>query len=167
MEAVRSGALKGMIVRSADFYGPGAVSSVTDATVISRLKSGKTPRWIGNANAVHTFTYTPDAGRTLAVLGNTASAYGHVWHAATSPELMTGERFVRMSCDALGRPYHLQVAPRWMLTVAGVFVPLLRENMEMLYQFEFDYCFDSSKIERTFGLTATPYVTGIAATVEE
>jgi hypothetical protein len=30
-----------------------------------------------------------------------------------------------------------------MLRFLGVFVPIVRENMEMLYQFEYDYRFDS------------------------
>lgn len=47
----------------------------------------------------------------------------------------------------------------------GLFVPVLRENMEMMYQFDHDYRFDSSKIERAYGLAATPYRDGIAATL--
>jgi hypothetical protein len=53
-----------------------------------------------------------------------------------------------------------------MLALMGVFVPVLRENMEMLYQFEHDYRFDSSKIERAFNLSATTYRDGIAATLK-
>jgi hypothetical protein len=37
-------------------------------------------------SAIHTFPYTPDAGRTVALLGNTVAAYGQVWHALTSHE---------------------------------------------------------------------------------
>jgi hypothetical protein len=48
----------------------------------------------------------------------------------------------------------------------GLFVPVLRENMEMLYQFEHDYRFDSSKVECAFALTATAYRDGIAATLQ-
>jgi nucleoside-diphosphate-sugar epimerase len=167
MEEARRGELRAMIVRSADFYGPGAVLSLTHATVTERLKAGKTPQWIGNAKAVHTFTYTPDAGRTLALLGNTASAYGQVWHALTSKGPMTGEEYVRIACTLAGRPYRLQVAPRWLLSIMGLFVPVLRENMEMLYQFEHDYRFDSSKVEQAFGLTPTAYRDGIAATLQD
>jgi nucleoside-diphosphate-sugar epimerase len=166
MDEVRSGELRGAIVRAADFYGPGAVLSLTHATVTARLKAGKTPQWIGNAQAEHTFTYTPDAGRSLALIGNTPSAYGQVWHAVTSKEPMTGERFVRLACEIAGRPYSLQVAPRWMLQIMGVFVPVMRENMEMLYQFEQDYRFDSSKVERAFGLSVTEYRDGIAAALQ-
>jgi nucleoside-diphosphate-sugar epimerase len=165
MDEVRRGDLRGMIVRGADFYGPGAVLSLTHATVTERIRHAQTPRWIGSPSAVHTFTYTPDAGRSLALLGNTESAYGQVWHALTSPERMTGERYVRLACQVAGRPYTLQVAPRWLLSLMGLFVPVLRENMEMLYQFEHDYQFDSSKIAAAFGLTATPYREGIAATL--
>ncbi len=164
MDEVRRGNVRGMIVRSADFYGPGAALSLTHATVTERLKAGKTPQWVGNAKAVHTFTYTPDAGRTLALLGNTASAYGQVWHALTSKAMMTGEEYVRIACAAAGRPYALQVAPRWVLSLMGVVVPVLRESREMLYQFEHDYRFDSSKAERALGLTPTEYREGIAAT---
>ena len=53
-----------------------------------------------------------------------------------------------------------------MLGVMGLFVPVLRESMEMLYQFEHDYRFDSSKAERALGLTATGYREGIAATLK-
>jgi hypothetical protein len=79
---------------------------------------------------------------------------------------MTGEQFVRIACELSGKPYRLQVAPRWMLSLMGVFVPVLRENLEMLYQFEYDYHFDSTRIERAFGLTATSYREGIAATLK-
>jgi len=167
MDEVKRGELQGMIVRSADFYGPGAVLSVTHATVTERLRAGKTPQWLGNPKAVHMFTYTQDAGRTLALLGNTATAYGQVWHALTSHEPMTGELFVRLACELSHRPYGLQVPPRWMLALLGVFVPIVRENMEMLYQFEHDYRFDSGKFERAFGLTATGYREGIAATLRD
>jgi len=163
MEEVRRGELRGMIVRAADFYGPGATLSLAQATVVDRLRAGKSPQWVGDPDALHTFTYTPDAGRTLAQLGPTPSAYGQVWHALTSSEAMTGTTFTRIACDVAGRPHALQVAPRWMLRLMGVVVPVLRENMEMLYQFEHPYQFDSSKVEHAFGLTATPYRDGIAA----
>jgi len=166
MDDAKRGALQAMIVRSADFYGPGAVLSFTHTTVTERLKAKKTPQWVGNPKAVHSFTYTPDAARTVALLGNMASAYGQTWHAVTSKAPMTGEQYVRIACELAGRPYGLQVAPRWMLSLMGLFVPVLRENMEMLYQFEHDYRFDSSKAERALGIAATEYREGIAATLK-
>jgi nucleoside-diphosphate-sugar epimerase len=162
LDEMRSGNLQAMIVRSADFYGPGAVQSFPHATVFERLKAGKTPQWIGNPDTVHTFTYTPDAGRAVAELARTTEAYGQTWHLPTTKEPLTGADFVRLACDLAGRPFKMQVAPRWMLKLMGIFMPVLRENDEMMYQFEYDYRFDSSKIESALGLQPTPYRLGIS-----
>lgn len=162
LDEMRNGNLQAMIVRSADFYGPGAVQSFPSATVFQRLKAGKAPQWIGNPNAVHTFTFTPDAGHAVAVLGRSAEAYGHTWHLPTSREPLTGADFVRVACDLAGCPFKLHVAPRWMLKLMGMVMPVLRESEEMMYQFEYDYRFNSSKIESAFGVQATPYRQGIS-----
>ena len=163
LDEMRSGNLQAMITRSADFYGPDAVQSFPHATVFQRLKAGKSPQWIGNPNAVHTFTFTPDASHAMAVLAQSPEAYGQTWHLPTTKEALSGEGFVRLACELAGRPGKLQVAPRWMLKVLGIFMPVLRENEEMMYQFEHDYRFDSSKIEAAFGMQPTPYSRGIDA----
>jgi nucleoside-diphosphate-sugar epimerase len=161
LDEMRNGNLQAMIVRSADFYGPGAVNSFPHATVFERLRAGKAPQWIGNPHVIHTFTYTPDAGRSVAVLGKIPEAYGQTWHLPTSKEPLTGADFARLACELAKQPYKLQVVPRWILRLMGIFMPVLRENEEMMYQFEYDYRFDSSKIESAFGLQATPYRQGI------
>lgn len=166
LEEIQAGNLEAMIVRSADFYGPGATQSLVHATVFERLRAGKAPQWVGDPKAVHTFTYTSDAGRAVAVLAQQPTAYGQTWHAPTSPEPITGEDFVRLACELAGRAYRLQVAPRWMLRLMGLFVPVLRENDEMMYQFEHDYRFDSSKIKAADWFAATPYREGIASTMD-
>lgn len=163
MEAVQRGELEAMIVRAADFYGPGARLSLTHSVVFERLRAGKKPQWIADPGRRHSFTFTPDAGRALALLGQSPHAFGQVWHAPTSPEPITVEDFVRLACEQAGRPYDLQVAPRWMLRMMGWFVPVLRENEEMMYQFDHDYRFDSSKFEAAFGQHATSYRDGVAA----
>lgn len=165
LDTMSIGEIDAMIVRAADFYGPGALLSLPHATVFSRLAAGKTPQWVGNAKAVHTFTYTPDAARAVAVLGQAAQAFGQTWHLPTSADAMTGEGFVRLACELAKRPAKLQVAPTWLLAALGLFNPVLRENNEMMYQFESDYRFDSTKVKNAFGLEATPYRDGIAATL--
>jgi nucleoside-diphosphate-sugar epimerase len=165
LDEIYRGEIQAMIVRSADFYGPGAVNSFPHATVFERLKRGKRPQWIGNAKAVHTFTYTPDAGHALAVLGQSANAYGQTWHLPTSKDQLNGEDFVRLSCAIAGQPYGVSTAPRWLLRLMGLFNPILRENDEMMYQFDNDYRFDSSKIESAFRLAPTSYRQGITASL--
>jgi nucleoside-diphosphate-sugar epimerase len=165
LDEMHRGNLQAMIVRSADFYGPCAVNSFTQAVVFERLKAKKTPQWIGDPNTIHTFTFTPDSGRAMAVLGGSPGAFGQTWHLPTTKELFTGADFVRLACDLAGQPYKLMVAPHWIMKLMGVFVPVLHENEEMMYQLDFDYRFDSSKIESAFGLKATSYREGISASL--
>ncbi|MDH5302301.1 MAG: NAD-dependent epimerase/dehydratase family protein [Gammaproteobacteria bacterium] len=161
LDEIRNDNLKALISRSADFYGPNAVNSFPHATVFERLRAGKAPQWIGNPNALHTFTYTPDAGNAVALLGRSPEAFGQTWHLPTVKEPIKGADFVRLACELAERPYKLQAVPRWVLKLMGIFMPIIRENDEMMYQFEYDYRFDSSKIESAFGLRATPYRVGI------
>lgn len=161
LDEMRAGNLQAMIARSADFYGPDALQSFPHATVFQRLRAGKSPQWLGRADKVHTFTYTPDAGRALAILGRSTQAYGQTWHLPTTKEPFTGEDFVRLACELAGRSCRLQLVPRWMLKLLEIFIPVLRENAEMMYQFDYDYRFDSSRIESAYGLQPTPYRQGI------
>ncbi|MFA5081243.1 MAG: NAD-dependent epimerase/dehydratase family protein [Hydrogenophilaceae bacterium] len=166
LDEMRRGDLAAMIVRSADFYGPGAVKSLPHAVVFERLRARKPPQWIGDPGMIHTFTYTADAGRALATLGRSPAAFGQTWHAPTSKDALTGAGFVRLACELAGQPYRLQTVPRWMLKAMGLFMPVLRENEEMMYQLDCDYRFDSTKIETAFGVEATPYRQGIGATLK-
>ncbi|MBA4054985.1 MAG: NAD-dependent dehydratase [Marivirga sp.] len=166
LDEIKRGNLRGMIVRAADFYGPEALMSLTHTVVHERLRKGKSPQWIGDPGKIHTFTYTPDAGRTLAILGNSDSAFNQTWHALTSHEKITGEEYIRKACRELNRPFDkIQSLPKFGVRLLGLFVPVLREFVEMMYQFEGDYIFDSGKLEKAFELTATPYTEGIKQTL--
>jgi len=162
LDEIKRKNIQGMIVRSADFYGHNVPLSMVHSTVVERLTIKKTPQWIGNPKRVHSFTFTPDAGKSVAVLGNSPSAFNQTWHALTSNERITGETFVRLACEMGGRPYGLQTLPKMGVRIAGLFIPVLREIVEMMYQFEEDYFFDSSKLESAFKLKATSYGDGIA-----
>jgi nucleoside-diphosphate-sugar epimerase len=171
LDSMRRGEVRALIARSADFYGPGAHLSLLASVLFSRLRAGKVPQWLGNPEAVHTFTFTPDAGRALAALGQSPAAFGQTWHLPTASDMgseaVTGKALARAACKRSGQPVRLQVAPRWLLSVMGWFAPVLRENDEMLYQYEYDYRFDSSKADKALGWHATPYGEGLAQTWRE
>ena len=165
LEEVKAGNINGMIIKGADFYGPEVLLSLTHSMVTQKLKANQGPQWIGNPKKIHTFTYTPDAGKSVAMLGNTPAAFNQTWHALTSKERITGEQYVRIACEIMGKPYKLQALPKFGVRLVGLFVPVLREFVEMMYQFENDYVFDSTKFENAFNMQATSYKEGIAATL--
>jgi len=57
--------------------------------------------------------------------------------------------------------------PVWMIKIVGMFVPVLKEMPEMMYQYDRDYFFDSSKFDNRFKFKTTKYSEGIKLTVEE
>lgn len=167
LDEIKQGNLQGLIVRAADFYGPVALLSLTHSTVNERLKAGKGAQWVGDPKMIHTFTYTPDAGRTVAIAGNTPSAYNQTWHALTSHEKITGDDYIRMAYEILNKQYKSpQVMSKFAVRMVGLFIPVLREFVEMMYQFENEYVFDSSKAEKAFNLKAMLYKEGIRETLK-
>jgi len=167
LDEIKASNLKAMIVRGADFYGPGATLSLIHSTVTQRLKAGKGAQWIGDKKKIHTFTYTPDAGKTVALLGNAEEAYNQTWHALTSPEKMTGEELVRIAYEIMNMPNKgIQGMSKTGVRLLGLFIPVLREFVEMMYQFENDYIFDSSKASRFLNENPTFYQEGMRETLK-
>lgn len=167
MDEVKSGNVNAMIIRAADFYGPGAKLSLIHSAVTERLKAGKKAQWLGDPKKIHTFTYTPDAGRTVAQLGNADEAYNQVWHALTSTEKITGEELVRKAYQAMKQPDKgIQAMGKTGVRLVGLFVPVLREFVEMMYQFEEEYIFDSTKASTFLNEQATSYAVGIPETLK-
>jgi nucleoside-diphosphate-sugar epimerase len=165
-EEVKRGNLQALIVRSADFYGPNAVNTMVVPMVFERLKKGKRAQWVANDQVKHSMTFTPDAGKATALLGNTKEAYSQVWHLPTDRNALTGEEFIGEVAGVYGvRPRH-SVLSRSMVRMAGLFNRDAGESVEMLYQLEYDYLFDSSKFEGRF-FAPTAYVDGIRETAQK
>lgn len=166
MEEVRAGKLKALIARAADFYGPNTPLSFVHALVFERLAKGKKAQWLGNPSVRHSLTYTPDACRATGILGNTESAYGRVWHLPTHHEPLTGAEFVGLAAKEFNAHAGVAMLGRGMIRLAGLFVEAIRESREMLYQYEEEYLFDSTKFEKAFGFAPTAYEAGIRETAK-
>lgn len=168
MGGVERGEFQALIARSADFYGPGLQpASILSEAVIKPLSSGKRAMWTGPLGCKHSFTYTPDAGRATALLGNTPDAWNQVWHLPTAPNPYTGKEWIEIIAQELGKEPKYFSVPKWMMKLSGLFVPLMKELEEMMYQYDRDYVFDSSKFEKHFRILPTPYRDGIKEAVRD
>lgn len=166
MSEVERGNLDAIIARAADFYGPNTPLSFATVTVFHNLKKGKKAQWFLDANKKHSMTFTPDAGKATALLGNTKTAYNQIWHLPTDKNALTGKEFIEIAAKEFGVKPDYMVLRKWMIQLTGTFVPVVKESIEMLYQNEYDYLFDSSKFEKAFNFVPTSYKDGIAATVK-
>jgi nucleoside-diphosphate-sugar epimerase len=167
MDEVEKNNLTALIARAADFYGPDNKNSPLSIMVADNLVKGKKAQVLGNPDKIHTYTYTPDAAKATALLGNTDDAYNQVWHLPTTKEKLTNLQWIHLIADELGVEAKIQKIPVWMLHLLGIFIPVMKEFPEMMYQNEQDYIFDSSKFEAQFGMEATAPKEGIRKLIEE
>ncbi len=167
LEEMRSGKLEAIIARAVDFYGPRCTDkSTTGVMVFDKLRLGKTAQWLVNADVLRSFNYTPDAAKAIYMLANRPEAFGQVWHLPAVLPALTGREFTAIAARHMKGSDKLQVIPKWVLSIMGLFNPFMKEMNEMMYQNQYAFQFDSSKFEKAFQFTPTPYEEAIRNTAE-
>ncbi len=161
MNEVQSGNLTALIARAPDFYGPDNENSILVETVYKNIKKGKRPNWFVDATKKHSFIYTPDAAKATAMLGNTPEAYNQVWHLPIDKNTLTGNEWIALFNKEMNTSKKVMILPMFLLKILGMFSPLMREMPEMMYQYDRDYFFDSSKFNKYFHFTPTTYEMGV------
>lgn len=160
MEEVKAGNIRATIARAADFYGAETLNSFFDSMVLNKYAQKQRAQWLGDVNTKHSFTYVADTGKAMFLLGQTPEADNQIWHLPTAPAL-TGKQFIELAA----RIY--QVEPKYssinklMLQLVGLFNKVIQGTVEMYYQYNHDYIFDSTKFEQAFKIKPTTYENGI------
>jgi nucleoside-diphosphate-sugar epimerase len=95
LAAHHAGRVEVAIGRASDYFGPrgGAQSNLGDRVFPAAL-AGKTATVLGDPDQPHTYTYIPDIGEGLAVLGEHSAAPGEVWHLPNDPHTRTTRQIV-------------------------------------------------------------------------
>ena len=167
LSEMKAGNIEALIARSADFYGPvGFETSVPNMLVFANLKKGKKAQWLVNAKLPHSFTYVPDAAKALYILANDDKAFGQTWHLPTSQEIITGELFIKQTAAAMNVENKYSILPVWMMQLAGLFNKPIKESVEMVYQSEFAYHFNSVKFNAAYNFKPSTYNAGIIETAK-
>lgn len=160
MDEVKAGNLNATIARAPDFYGTGSQNSFFDNMVLAKYAKKERAQWIGDINSKHCFIYIQDAGRAMYLLGTQPEHGNQIWHLPTSPAL-TGKQFLQMTAQIYHTKPTYFALKKWMLWLVGKFQKAVAGTVEMYYQYDHDYIFDSSKFEKTFNFKPTPYEEGI------
>ena len=166
LDEVAKGSLTALIARAADFYGPETKTSFLNMMVFENLKKGKDAQLMISKNLKHSFTYTPDAGKATALLGNTPSAFNQTWHLPADMNVLTTQQIVEIAAKELNIKPKITVLPKLMIQMAGLFNPIIKESVEMLYQYDSDYIFDSGKFDKAFAFDKVLYAEGIRNSVK-
>jgi nucleoside-diphosphate-sugar epimerase len=158
LAAHRAGRVAVAIGRASDYFGlgGGAQSNLGDRVFPAAI-AGRTATVLGDPDQPHTYTYIPDIGEGLAVLGEHRDAPGQVWHLPNDPDTRTTRQLVELVYRHAGQLHvRLRRLPPLLLRTLGLFNATVRELLEMQYQFEEPFIVDSSKIADKLGVRATP-----------
>jgi nucleoside-diphosphate-sugar epimerase len=164
-----AGRVQVAIGRASDYFGPrgGAQSNLGDRLFPAAL-AGKTASVLGDPDQPHTYTYIPDIGEGLAVLGEHPDAPGQVWHLPNDPDTRTTRQLVDIVYRQAGHPRgRVRAMPALLLRALGMVNPTMRELVEMQYQFEEPFIVDSSKIASKLGVGSTPVEQALSDTLAE
>ena len=161
-QAHASGKVRVATVRGSDFWGPW--EPIQGGMLFQAALEGKTVNLLGRLDQPHSVTYVKDFGRALATAGTDDRALGRAWHVPSGPA-PTQQQVIDLLSQVLGKPVKAQAGGKFLLGMVGLFNPMVREVVEMLYEFNGPFVMDSSAMETTFRLTATPLKTRIEETL--
>lgn len=120
LNAHKAGQCEVMIVRAPGFYGPQIErNSMITETVIKNLQKGKAAFWFCDADVPHASIYTPDAAKATALLGNTADAYGEVWHLPCAENPPTGRQWIEKFAEAFDAKPKISVMSPFLVGLLG------------------------------------------------
>lgn len=105
----------------------------------------------------HTYSYIPDIGEGLAVLGVHPDAVGRAWHLPNEPDTRSTRALVDVVYALAGQERtRLRAVPPLLLRAFGLANKAVRELVEMQYQTAEPFIVDSSRITTELGVRATP-----------
>ena len=159
-----AGRIRIAIGRASDFFGAGVTESTLGERVFANALAGKKADFIGNPDLLHTYSYVPDIARGLAMLGSDERAIGQVWH-LSGPETVTTRTLLQILATEIGSPVGIRNVPKPILSLLGLFNPLMKGLAEMSYEFGAPFVLDTTKYQSTFGTEVTPLEIAISDTV--
>ena len=165
--AHQAGRVQVAIGRASDYFGPrGGAQSMLGDRVIPAALAGRTATVLGDPDQPHTYTYIPDIGEGLAVLGEHPDAPGEVWHLPNDPNTRTTRQLVDTIYQLTGQPKtKIRSTPALLLRGLGIVNPTVRELLELQYEFQEPFIVDSTKIATKLDVHATPLDQALADTL--
>lgn len=167
LAAHRAGRVEVAVGRASDYFGPrgGGQSNLGDRLFPAALQ-GRTATVLGDLDQPHSYTYIPDIGEGLALLGEHPDAPGQVWHLPNDPTTSSTRQLVEAAYAQAGHSgAKVRRIPRFAVAAIGLVDRTVRELVEMHYQFDEPFIVDSTRIGRIGG-RYTPMAEALAETLD-
>lgn len=164
LAAHASGAVRTVMGRSADFFGPGVLNSTLGGAFFPAALTGQPALAFGDIALPHSYTYIRDVARGLVTLGTTDFGDGQIWHLPTVPAVSTTQIHGIVE-DILGASIEIDL-----LADPEPYGPFdetfMREYAEMFYQHRIPQNMVSTSFQDTFGQQPTPLREALSETLD-
>jgi nucleoside-diphosphate-sugar epimerase len=165
IDAHRHGRVEVAIGRAADFIGPGVTASALGEHVFEPALAGKQAQIMGRPDTPHSYSYVPDIGRNLVLLGSRDDAFGRVWH-LPNPLIRTTREIITDIYAALNQPARIAVLTKPMLRAIGLVNRDVHELLSTYYQFDAPFVADHTAFTSAFGGHITDWNEILHTTIE-
>ena len=161
--AAARGDVQVLIVRAGDFYGPASSGDWFDQVVFTDIKKGVV-KTMGKPGVPHAWAYLPDLGRAFEALASVRKSLKAFDRFHFAGHFVTGEEMGAAVARAAPAPVKVSAFPMWLLQVAGLVDPVVREVSKMRYIWQNPMELRDERLEEILGEGFnTPFEQAVAA----
>ena len=157
-ERAEAGRLRTIVLRAGDFFGEGAPNSWMHIVVAKEMTKGKLTA-PGGYDTVHAWAYLPDMAETIVRLAEVEDRLGayEVFHFES--ENINMHQLRDAARAAVGRKMTLGHLPRLVFPLMGLFDPMMKATIEMLYLWDVPHALKDPRLAQIIGpVPHTPLV---------
>ena len=132
-----------------DFWGPNVLNEGIKPIFMNAL-SGKALPYMLRTDIPHQMVFTKDAAEIMVRLMQRGLIKPYESYNYGGYVHPTMKGFLNEISRLANTPEKIQVYPKWLFSVLGIFMPMMREVKEMLYLFENSVILDDSKVRKLF-----------------
>ena len=164
--AADEGKCKIIILRLPDFWGPNVLNGLIKPIFRNAAKN-KPIEWLIDADIPHQFVYTPDAAQLMLKLCRETEMDNFTLYNYGGTVITSMRSWAREISSVAGSPDQVKVIPKFILQIAGIFSPVVKELKENFYQFENSIILNDEKIRAKYpDFKPTPMTEAISETID-
>lgn len=151
---------KALIVRLPDYYGPTSQTSYLQFT-LEGMAAQKVSVFLGNLKTPREYVYLPDAAKMIVNIAEKDDNYGENWN-VPGAGLISGKQIIKIARDVTENRKMVIPLKKKTIRLIGLFDPLMREVVEMMYLTKEGFVLSGEKYEKRVGpVPKTPFKKGL------
>lgn len=164
--AADEGKCKVIILRLPDFWGPNVLNGLIKP-IFGNAAKNKPIEWLIDADIPHQFVYTPDAAQLMLKLSKETKMDDFTLYNYGGKVIPSIKTWAREISSIAQSPDQVKVIPKFVLQIAGIFSPVIKELKENFYQFENSVILNDEKIRSKYpDFKPTPMTEAISETID-